>query len=910
MNDKLKQSLQGRLDGMRWGEREQAEVFRQIRKKEMQDVKQIKRGSGLLAMAVVLLFLVMGSAYAVTQRPQAEDKTRLSQNPQTTFLPAAVVQVENEYITLTVDNATWDGANAAFEATIRLKEPDKYALSIDGYSNPGGEGREVLNVSLSAQSVLSTEQFYQAYSVFNLPELLNMTEDSATIRMSGKMALEGQDSIDFSLWLAAEGSQTSFIAELPFTFRQSGPDAVADHRRLLFSNDLLKGYLIAARHAGTSALLTIELEPAKPWYAIGDDTPGKSDLLVTASDATACETASTRALATAPMNIAAQDGIARASAILSLPDAQAHLTLRCEITATDPVTGSSVTQPVTMTVSSLERQQAAEVTPSPAPAEATAAPQPSVTPAPTALPAPTGKVLGGSDIVTVWLEKSWYDGLSAEATLRIRADDPTHRLALRPNESGAPSDSTWVVEAESRLNADYWTPLTYTLTREESTGDILIHLTYKDLTDSQRRQPSGQLYPLTIPLTITATSERSWDRSSAEVTVSLETPEMEDIQPLYLVEGSGADVFVQGSMLTTDRYRYIGVMLSPGSYGIPAVHLLDANGTVHVTDGHSNVDGNSLLVFPRVLFPYEGDKESQFILLTLRLDKDVPLPETLPVTIMQQRNNNVSRQAVLHLSTEPHDMAECTLIDGQYASVVLTNVSTGEGWTTGRLRIDLKDPRAYSLVNYGPDHPADHLSVNVKLTAMSVGEDGSLRSMGSFKLLSTDGSHSNRQEYFFTGDTAEGAASDARTVLAEMSVQDADGVTLETRSATIALPRRGGVTRYRLVRTEDTPMANLEYHSGTLLVSPDACYAEMTYRCTGNCTQANFIPYTDGERLDYRLRYIDAYPELKEPIKITQLWWEPDGPVPETIDFIVEDANHSPHPEIARFTVRVEPIGE
>ena len=72
MNDKLKQSLDGRLGGMRWGEREQAEVFRQIQRKEMQDVKHAKRGAGMLAIAVTLLFLVAGAAFAVGTMLQPE----------------------------------------------------------------------------------------------------------------------------------------------------------------------------------------------------------------------------------------------------------------------------------------------------------------------------------------------------------------------------------------------------------------------------------------------------------------------------------------------------------------------------------------------------------------------------------------------------------------------------------------------------------------------------------------------------------------------------------------------------------------------------------------------------------------------------------------------------------------------
>lgn len=322
MNDKLKQSLQGRLDGMRWGEREQAEVFRQIHKKEMQDVKQIKRGSGLLAMAVVLLFLVMGSAYAVTQRPQAEDKTRLSQNPQTTFLPAAAVQVENEYITLTVDNATWDGANAAFEATIRLKEPDKYALSIDGYSNPGGEGREVLNMTLNAECITQVTPTHASGTLIHLVELLDMTRSAATVRMSSDQVNSDAEEIRFTLTLAAQGTQTAFLSEVDFVIPRDDQTAAAVSRQLLFSNSLVSGYLQSAYHTGAFTVADIALEPAKPWYAINADGPDKSSLRVEISDLTAYAPDSEAALTSAPMTISTQNGAAVANTMLTYADKQ------------------------------------------------------------------------------------------------------------------------------------------------------------------------------------------------------------------------------------------------------------------------------------------------------------------------------------------------------------------------------------------------------------------------------------------------------------------------------------------------------------------------------------------------------------------------------------------------------------
>lgn len=72
MNDKLSQSIKARLSGMQWCEGEQAEVLRQIQRKEMQDVKHAKRGAGMLVIAVTLLFLVAGAAFAVGTMPQPE----------------------------------------------------------------------------------------------------------------------------------------------------------------------------------------------------------------------------------------------------------------------------------------------------------------------------------------------------------------------------------------------------------------------------------------------------------------------------------------------------------------------------------------------------------------------------------------------------------------------------------------------------------------------------------------------------------------------------------------------------------------------------------------------------------------------------------------------------------------------
>ncbi|MBQ7849258.1 MAG: hypothetical protein IJ343_05995 [Clostridia bacterium] len=901
MNEKLKQSLEGRLSGMRWSEGEQAELFRQIQRKEMHDVKHVRRGTGMLLVIVTVLFFVMGAAYAVTRITPPEETVRLSQPDSGDPIPLPAAQYENEYIILTIDSASWDGANAAFGASIRLKEPERYALSVGGYSNPGSAEREVLTLTLNAECITQVTPTHASGTLITLVELLDMSKEHAVVRMSSDQAHADGEEIRFTLTLGAQGTETAFSATVDFIIPRSDSGTAASARQLLFSNSLVTGYLKTAYHTEAFTVVDIELEPSKPWYGINTAAPDKSNLLVGISDMTACAAGSAAVLTSAPMTISAQNGATVATALLTYEKAPEHVTLQCGITAADPVTGSTVTQPVTLNVSVREIQTAASATPPPAAA--------SSEPQPTARPEPDGEYVGGNDVVSAYLEDCWFDGFIAEATLRIRSDDPSALLAVRPNEKGVPDRNTWVVQLDCEWNDDYQTLVSLAPSVEEATGDVIIRLVYEDLHSSFRQPDNGTLLT-TLPLILDVTNELTWERHSDRLNLHLRAADEYEIQPLYLIEGDGEDVFVQGSLLTTDRYHYIGVMIDYSNQYLPSALLLDDAGTELASGSYVSVNGQSLLSFPRRLFPYEGDASRQYNLLVMRLDTTCELPEVLPVKLMQSSKSGTTELATLRLSPVPQTMAERTILDGDYASVVLTNASSGEGWTTGRLRIDLKDPRAHTLVNYGPQHPAEFLDVSVKLTAMNSTAEGGLRSLRAFKLLSTDGSHSNRQEYFFTGDTAEWAASDARTVLAEMSVRDADGVTLETQTVTLALPRRGGVTRYRLVSTEDTPMENLEYHGGTLLVSPDACYAEMTYRCTGNCTQAGFFPYIGGEALVYRLKYTDAYPAEKNPVKITQLWWEPDGPVPETIDFIVEDANNSPHPEIARFTVRVEPISE
>jgi len=151
MNDKLKQSLDTRLGGMRWGERDQAEVFRLAQRKELQDVKHVKQGAGMLAIAIALLFLVMGAAFALTtanDRPESNNIAGQTALP--TFAPIASHLYENDYFTLDVNTSTCTDTEAAFTATLRMKAPESHMLNLCGHTPPGDVDRALIPVSLFA----------------------------------------------------------------------------------------------------------------------------------------------------------------------------------------------------------------------------------------------------------------------------------------------------------------------------------------------------------------------------------------------------------------------------------------------------------------------------------------------------------------------------------------------------------------------------------------------------------------------------------------------------------------------------------------------------------------------------------------------------------------------------------------
>lgn len=283
MNDKLKQSLQGRLSGMRWGEREQEEVFRQIQRKEMQEVKHVRRSTGILALAAAMLFFIIGAALAVTGTGQPEDTTSLAQPTENTFIPVPAAHCENDYITLTVDDASWRGEELIIDLTLRLKEPDKHALVIGPYSNPGSAGRRMLTTTLEGECETSQISGTRMITVISEVEVLDMTTDSATLRLThSSLEPDARETLDVSLTIRAESDEPVFTETVDFSIRKQDIEPASTQRIRLFENELITGYLVSSRTEGEFLHYTVDVEPVKPWYVINTTAPNKSRLTVTA----------------------------------------------------------------------------------------------------------------------------------------------------------------------------------------------------------------------------------------------------------------------------------------------------------------------------------------------------------------------------------------------------------------------------------------------------------------------------------------------------------------------------------------------------------------------------------------------------------------------------------------------------
>lgn len=725
MNEKLKQSLDTRLGGMRWGEREQAEVFRLAQRKELQDVKHVKRGTGMLAIAIALLFIVMGAAFALTNSNDQPAASNIAgQTTQPTFAPVVSHQYENDYFTLDVNTTTCTDTEAAFTATLRMKDPASYMVSLAGHTPPGDVNRTIIPVSLTAGiSTTLPGDVPMASGSLRDVDVTDMTADTAVFRMSGSVAsLNGN--VAFTLFITWFDPTTGTEREDTITW---SADAPAQPGMLLAEYDLvtvtLEDYTATSTDDGMTGLLAIDVTPSKPWYVLNRQEEGKSTLTVSAEtlllyptfdpqDMLGMVDAREPAAAGFPVNLEGTPDGLRLTAEGILPAneevlygylvlhvysdaAEAHYDEGfddhyyevCIPIVTTPTEAATVTASLTPTPTPVEFTAIpATSTPTPMPA-LTPAPIPVLpTPVPVTRSEPTGEHISGTDTVSVYLEDSWYDGFSAEVTLRIRADDPANRLAVTPNLEAQPNENTWVVQVEIPSNTYFHDSTVLTLTLDEATGDVMVHLACQD-------PLPGMWSSITIPISLRVVNEKTWQTETEELSISLSVPEEYPWYPLHLVESDAADTFIQAGYIVTDRYTYVGVMQTYcGEY--PAVRLTDAEGNVLAAVGSSPAINTAI---ERSLFPAPYTEASQATASILRLEGTEPLPETLR---MEYATQYEAYMMYYVLSTEePEDEPKQSESMGTLLSVNdVVSVYLVDSWfdgfsATATLRIRTNDPR-------------------------------------------------------------------------------------------------------------------------------------------------------------------------------------------------------------------------
>lgn len=848
MNDKLKQSLEGRLNGMRWGEREQAEVFRQIQRKELQDVKHVKRGTGMLAIAMAVLFLVMGAAFALDQLPQPEDTTLLTQPSGTEFVPVPAAKLENDYITLTVSNASWDGENVAFDALIRLKEPEKYALTIGNYTNPGSTSREKLRITLRGECEMDPQNGHQSFFIIDSPEVIDMTTDSATVRLTGRDVWLSKDTAEVTLTVAGSADDSLFTEETAFIIaRETIGSAENENRRLwLFENELVIGYNAGVSVEGERFTLHVDVVPKKSWYVINASEPGKSTLNVNTEwaigygdDTILRQTSPTKLEYTQ-----IEDGV-RITAVFPYPSEHQSIRLMGHVYARDALIRSQFESLINMKSTRPTSATAEAASPTP-----TAAPEPTPTPTPLPLPEskaersdPKGEHIGGNDLVSIFLEEGWFDGFTAEATLRIRVDDGiAARLTTIPNELGIPDESTWVVQ----LNMDeddysLQNNLEYTLSRD-SYGDILLHIDYCDPHNSGHSSPTviDNVDQFDLDLPISITNERTWEKLDASMTLRIDRVCELEPQPLYCHESTVEDLYLQGAVVTTDRYHYIGVMLPAENRAhIVRGHLLDENGETLATGRYTGTNGNSLTIFPRVLFPYDGDLNANFYLVVIRVDGSMELPELLPIRIEKYAGkNDYEPLADLLLSTTPPRESEQpqqvsivldanVLFDNEYMTVTFVDADYGHGHAMAELRAELKEPGKYNFFenNMEPEAITLDMELNFRASENQDSTDFAVMEMRDDSTVS---------HIYIHGSSDRWLDSAAPLITASLSLTQREDTATTSFNQTVAFtfPNMGHIERYDLAATDAVDAEHFTYVSGQLVSTEYLRCFQIQYRCS------------------------------------------------------------------------------
>lgn len=704
MNDKLKQSLDTRLGGMRWGGREQAEVFRQIRHKETQDMKHIKRGSGLLAVAIAMLFIVMGAAFALTSPTAHPDETRsAAQTAEPVFVPVAIAACENDYFTLAIDAADFDGTALSFTATLRMKDPGTYMFLFAGHTPPGDPARLPVRITTraTAEAIAPDMKLVSGGDLSGVPDVLSMTEDSATFRITGTPGATGPD-MRVTLEVTWTDPHTGNVHTdvLAWTMAATEQPVVT-----LLENEYITATLTERRMESGQSIVAIDVIPAKPWYVLNRPEEGKATLQVHVDRMWVYPCNNHDELM---MRVETrEEPLCTPEGTMEQTPTGLRWTLREELpTGYDTLLGYlcvSVSAEAEELHSASGLPHYAEmIVPLPVPATV---PAPSPVPAATApapapqRPEPTGTYLCGTEHFRVYLEESWHDGFSAEATLRVRANDPAYFLDVTPNKLFWPDGDVWIVGLKGGRNDDYSTSVIPAKGRDTTTGDVIVQLTYQNL--------YGDISQFTTPLTLTMTHEKTQARESTEIVLWPEPAEYPR-QPLQLIGGSDTDAFLRAVTVTTDRYHYVGVM-STRDNTYSGLTLADAYGSI-LASSYRPIHIVSTAEDSK-LFPAAGEGYAN--LSIVRLDKTTPLPDVLNVHFQSG-----DRQDLPHFMLGSGSPDAQTIIhENEYVLITLHS-----DWYDGRsailtLQATLKDPEAYAFVESADSTPPDG-KLGVALTSM------------------------------------------------------------------------------------------------------------------------------------------------------------------------------------------------
>ena len=795
MNDKLKQSLDTRLGGMRWGERDQAEVFRLCQRKETQDVKHVKRGSGMLAIAMALLFIVMGAAFALTNTttaPQNENTLVAGQQTEPTFVPVlrrseptGELIGETDAVSIYLESSWYDGFSGTATLRVRANDP---AIHLTTAPNEDGTASES-NWVVQAEG--NWNDYYRSYII---PAI---TREEATGDLIIQLTYDdplpaGYKKFNMPVVLSIVNEKTWETERAELSIDLEIPEDYAWHPLYLVDSEasealIQAGYIITDRYTYVGVMQTFDNHyPAFTLtdgegnvLAAIDSSPGFNPAIETmmfpgvSVDAECVTTSIVRLEGTQPPP---------ETMIATFHTQKGFFLLHFELSTVDPLTQRSE---------------------------------------------PTGELIGGTDAVSVYLEDSWYDGFSSTATLRVRADDPTDRVAFIPNEGDTPSIRTWVVQVST---TDYYADmLTTTMSQEGS--DVLIHIDYY-----------CEFHPgnttLNLPLTVSVTNEKTWEReealSSLPLRSSIAGVGRYPYQPLTLLSASQEDVFLQGGVITTDRYHYIGVMRTYSSY-YPGVTMTDDQGNLLASTTSSfATTGEALLRNSYSLFPYIGEADLRVTCSVVRLDKSIPLPEVLHVQYVNQRNDG-PEQPLLVLGTNIAPVVTPnTLLDTPLMTVTLLHADYLSDTATGMLQVTLKEPDKYTLNPNGTATGKTLLTLTPELVGVA-NTNNSICYTQAYKTLvqpTKDGG-----QILFVGDTPTAhpdAAPGIPWCNLTLAVSGADGAADAVYNASFRLTENEGITRWQVKTMGNTPDSFMLQRSDLVVTD---YMAMMTIRWSGDATR-------------------------------------------------------------------------